>query len=229
MRRADVLLLADDHPSQATTLREHVKAFGRYSKHRIDVFNPRGLERTRSLRLEAYDALVIHYSLLVTSDRFLSPFFRNAVAEFDGLKIQYVQDDYRLVDEISAMVRGLGVDALFTLVPERAVDQVWGGDRLPDLRKVTTLAGYVSEAAVAYPSPPLASRSIDVGYRGRELPYWLGRLGQEKAWIAQGFLERAAATDLRCDIGWREIDRIYGKSWFEWIASCRATLGTESG
>src|SRR5262249_11102931 len=47
--------------------------------------------------------------------------------------------------------------------------------------------------------------------------------------IAQKFLERAPGTGLRCDIGWRESDRIYGKSWFEWISSCRATLGTESG
>jgi hypothetical protein len=34
---------------------------------------------------------------------------------------------------------------------------------------------------------------------------------------------------LRCDIGWRERERIYGERWHRFLASCRATLGTESG
>ena len=130
---------------------------------------------------------------------------------------------------MTEMIAALGVDVLFTLVPERELEKVWPEKKLPRVRKLTTFAGYVSDVAVAYPSPPLDRRGVDVGYRGRELPYWLGRLGQEKAWIAQEFSRRAAGTALMCDIGWRESDRIYGKSWYEWLSSCRATLGTESG
>ena len=54
-------------------------------------------------------------------------------------------------------------------------------------------------------------------------------LGQEKAWIAEGFASRAEAAGLRCDIDWREGARIYGDDWFAFIASSRVTLGTESG
>ncbi len=224
-----VLLLADDHRTQATTIREHVDAFRRYSRHKFEVFNPRGLTRSRALDFSDFDAVVIHYSLFAISDHYLPPPIRERLAQYRGPKLQYIQDDYRQVNEISAMIERLGVSVLFTLVPEREIEAVWPSERLPGVRKITTLAGYVSEHALAFPSPPLAERSVDVGYRGRELPYWLGILGQEKAWIAQEFMRHAVGTGLRCDIGWRESDRIYGKTWYEWVSSCRATLGTESG
>ena len=56
-----------------------------------------------------------------------------------------------------------------------------------------------------------------------------GILGQEKAWIAQGVQARAADYGLRTDVAWSEAARIYGQSWFDFIGSCRVTLGTESG
>lgn len=224
-----VLVLADDHPSHASTVRDHVNALRRLSRHRVYVYNPWGTDRSRGLRIDDFDVVVIHYSLYVLSDLYLPGDLRIQIEAFDGLTIQFIQDDYRQVEEMRAMMRRLGVNVLFTLVPERELERVWPETELPALRKLTTYAGFVPEDALRHPAPPLVDRPVDVGYRGRELPYWLGILGQEKVWIAQGFLERAAATDLRCDIGWRESDRIYGQSWYQWLSSCRATLGTESG
>jgi hypothetical protein len=94
---------------------------------------------------------------------------------------------------------------------------------------VLTLTGYVPESLEQVPIRALAERPVDVAYRGRQLPYWVGRLSQEKQWIAEGFLGRAAKYGLRTDIGWREEDRIYGDRWIDFIASSRGTLGTESG
>ena len=37
----------------------------------------------------------------------------------------------------------------------------------------------------------MRDRQLDVAYRGRTLPYWLGLLGQDKVRIAAGFLDRA--------------------------------------
>ncbi len=90
--------------------------------------------------------------------------------DFRGLKIQFLQDDYRQVDQMTDMIRRLGIDVLFTLVPEREIERVWPAERLPGVEKITTLAGYVSESAREYRSPPIHGRPIDVGYRGRELP-----------------------------------------------------------
>ena len=235
MPRADttgtlrVLLLADDHPSHASTLLEHIDALRRLSRHDVHVFNPRAVTRSRSLALDDFDVVVVHYSLMILSDHYLSPSFRAAIARFRGIKVQFIQDDYRQVAEMWQRMRELGIDILFTLVPERELDAVWPPRELPGVRRITTLAGYVPSEASAYPSPPLDERPLEVGYRGRSLPPWLGILGQEKAWIAQGVAERAERHKLRCDVAWTEGSRIYGLSWFEFIASCRVTLGTESG
>ena len=140
-----------------------------------------------------------------------------------------IQDDYRWVEEFWAMIRELGIAVLFTLVPEREIEEVWPNAELPGVEKIPTLAGYVPLDAGSQPVPPLADRPFDIVYRGRALPYWIGRLGQEKAWIAQGVAARAERYGLRCDVDWREGARIYGRSWTEFMSSGRATLGSESG
>ena len=142
--------------------------------------------------------------------------------------MQFIQDEYRWVNEITAEARRIGVDVLYSVIPESKVRSVYG-DRLPGVEIVETLTGYVPEEAVGRAAPPLSARSIDVGYRGRTMPYWLGRLGHEKIEIGRGFLARADAHRLRCDIAWSESARIYGDRWYEWIGSCRAMLASESG
>jgi hypothetical protein len=228
-RRLSVLLLCDDDRGHAATILEHISALERLSRHRVRRYNPRGISHSRALDLDEFDAVVVHYSLFALSDAYLARDFLEKLGRFQGLKIQFIQDEYRQVDDMAALMRHVGIDVLFTLVPEREIPRVWSEDRLPGVRKIHTLAGYISADAIAHPAPPLEERPLHVGYRGRTLPYWIGVLGQEKAWIAQGFLERAAPYGLRCDIGWTESDRIYGRSWLEFISSCRVTLGSESG
>ena len=181
------------------------------------------------LDLNEFDAVVIHWSLVIISDHYLAPDFRQRIADFRGLKIQFIQDDYRWVDRMTAMMRFLGIQVLFTLVPEAEIPKIWDRTRLPSVRAVTTLAGYVPDSLVGVVAPPIDGRPIEIGYRGRVLPYELGRVGQEKVWIGRGVLERAARYGLRCDIAWMEKDRIYGERWNEFMRSCRAVLGTESG
>src|SRR3954454_10126113 len=79
------------------------------------------------------------------------------------------------------------------------------------------------------PEPPLAGRPLDVSYPGRDVPLWLGRLRREKGENGEGCLARCQEHGLHCDISSREQDRIYGPKWTQFLASSRATLGTESG
>lgn len=227
-RPLSILLLCDDSRAHASTVREHIAAFTRWSSHQIKVFNPRGLAGSRFLDLAAFDVVVIHYSLVIISDHYLAPGFREQIRRFSGLKIQLIQDEYRWVEEITGMMRHLGIQVLWTLLPPGEIAKVYGA-RLPGVRIVPTLGGYVPEEMLGVAPLPPEARPIDIGYRGRTLPYWLGRLAQEKVWIAQGVLARAAQHGLRCDIRWREEDRIYGRRWYRFLASCKATLGTESG
>ena len=223
-----VLLLCDDWKGHANTIHDHIRAFKTLSRHEVWTYNPRGLRRVRALDLDAFDVVVIHYSLCVLFSHYLPDDLREKLRRYRGLKVQFVQDDYRWVDAITAVMRDIGTHVLFTLVPAPEIPKIWD-DRLPGVVKCTTLAGYVPDELVHRRVPGLEARPLDIGYRGRVLPPWLGRIGQEKAWIAQGVLARAGAYGLKVDVGWRESDRIYGRSWVDFISSCKATLGTESG
>ncbi len=223
-----VLLLCDKSRSHASTLREHIAAFPRYSRHRVDVFDTYLVPDSAYLDLADYDVVVIHYSLVVTGDSYLSPALREKIRAFSGLKVQFLQDEYRWIDSVTEMMRWLGIGVLFTIVPPRELPKVYGG-RLPGVELVPTLAGYVPERLARRRSPPLEQRPLEVGYRGRVLPYWIGALAQEKVAIAREFLARADRYGLRVDIAWSEWDRIYGERWNRFLESCRTTLGTESG
>ena len=227
MRKLSILLLADDQKGHAGTIHDHIQAFRRYSRHEVTLLNPRGLRRSRFLSLDAFDAVVIHYSIVAISDAYLSLWFRDALAAYGGLKIQFLQDEYRWVDAITAMSRELGVHVLYSVVPPDNVAAIYGG-RLPDTEVVFTLTGYVPEEPLKGRVLPTADRPIDVGYRGRSTPWWLGRLAFEKIEIGRAFL-RNAPPGLRVDIAWTENARIYGSDWTRWLASCRATLASESG
>lgn len=219
-----ILLLCDDRPSHAPNVLEHIRAFPRFSRHDVDLFNPRGLSRSRFLRLADYDVVVVHYTIVP----YLADWFCEQIADFDALKVQFMQDEYRQVDATTRSMRELGIDLLFSSIPADAVPSVYGS-RLPGVDVLPTLTGYVPGNLEGRSRESLQNRPLDVVYRGRSVPYWLGRLGQDKVLIGREFLARAGATDLRCDISWTEADRIYGGAWYRFLRSSRTTLGTESG
>jgi hypothetical protein len=141
----------------------------------------------------------------------------------------FIQDEYRFIDATIAAMQETGIDVLFTCVPEGEIEKVYPSARLPRLVKVNVLTGYVPESLLGRPVLPFSERPIDVGYRARKVPDWLGDLGQEKYRIGQRFRDECAADKLTIDISFREEDRLYGVDWIEFVANCKAMLGVESG
>ena len=226
--QARILLLCDDRRGNANTILDHIDAFGRFSRHQVRNFNTKGMGRSLALDLDEFDVVVIHYSVVLSDPHYVSPHFRDKLRRFQGLKVEFIQDDYRWVDQATAAAQDIGLDVLFTIAPEPAAGQLYDA-RLPGVRRVETLTGYVPDSLIGRPMRPLRERALDVGSRARDLPFWYGRLSREKAWIGQRFLELAPKYGLRCDIAWQEHDRIYGERWVDFVSSCRATLGCESG
>lgn len=226
--QARILLLCDDRRGHANTVLDHIAAFGRFSKHQVRTFNPKAMTQSVALDLEEFDAVAIHYSVVLSDPIYISPDLLAKLKRFGGLKIQFIQDDYRWVDRATTAAREAGITVLFTVVPEPAAAKLYD-ERLPGVRRIQTLTGYVPEALLDRPIRPLDDRKIDVGYRARDLPFWYGALSREKASIGRRFLELAPEYGLKCDIALGEHDRIYGHRWVEFVSSCRATLGTESG
>jgi dienelactone hydrolase len=227
-RRLSILVLGDDDRRHASCVLDHLHALELYSRHAVRLFNPVGLKSSRFLDLDGFDVVAIHYSLPVTSDHHLSPVFREKLSRFSGLKVLFAMDEYRQIDAITAVMRQIGIDVLFTCVPLHAIETVYG-DRLPGVEIVPVLTGYVPDRLVGRAVMNPASRQVEIGYRGRSLPYWLGEFGQEKRRIGEGVLERAPHLGLNCDIEWSEAERIYGTAWDSRVASWRATLAVEAG
>ena len=228
-RRPRVLLLCDFRPREAATVIDHIDAIRRWSRYDVFVLPILG-DLPDELPLEAFDALVIHYNLVMSVDTYLSPLARWRISQYRGIKAAFIQDEYRFVNSTVGVMRTLGIEVLFTCVPEDQVELVYPEAALPEMRrKVTVLTGYVPQELLSLPIVPYQDRAVDVGYRGRRLPAWLGRLAQEKVVIADRFLADAPAHALSTDISTSEDDRLYGDAWIQFVARSRATLGVESG
>ena len=228
-RRPRLLLLCDFRPFEAATVIEHIEAIRAWSRYDVFVMPISG-DLPDRLDLEAFDGLLIHYNLVMSSATYLSPLARWRIGQYRGVKAAFVQDEYRFVNSTVGVMRTLGINVLLTCVPEDQVELVYAKDVLPDLkRKVTVLTGYVPQSLLALPLVPWDDRTIDVSYRGRRLPAWLGMLAQEKTVIADRFRADAPAYGLSIDISTRERDRLYGQDWIEFIGRSRAMLGVESG
>ena len=227
------ILLLCNRPARnadASTVSDHLEAFGRFSRHRITVLSflrelPSGLDLNR------FDVVVIHYTIAIgyLSEHYISTAAKARVRAFKGLKVAFIQDEYRAVNIVIEALRYMDVGLLFTCVLEAEIGKVYDRARLPGLRAINNLTGYVPENLVARQVPKVADRSIDIGYRTRKPPFWLGALAVEKWRIADAVSERAAAAGLRTDISYFEGDRLYGDAWIDFVSNCRIMLGVESG
>lgn len=228
MRRLEFLLLSDFNMRTAATITDHLNSLEAYSRHRFRRLSMLG-ELSPWVDFARFDGVVIHYTLVACSDHFIAPATRARLRAFTGLKAMFIQDEYRFVDKTVAAIRGLGVTLLFTCVPETEIDKVYSPEALPGVTKVNVLTGYVPQNLLGRAVPAPSERPIDIGYRGRQLPAYLGRLGQEKSQIADRILADAPKYGLVTDISCREEDRLYGTAWTDFMARCKATLGVESG
>lgn len=224
----NILLLCNYYPGAAGAIIDHVEAFKRHSKNEYFILSNLG-DLPDWLDLSRFDALVFHYSLVACYDNYISPEARQRIREFGGFKAAFVQDDYRWINDTVNAFAYMGIHALFPLAGPDIIDTVYSPKKLPNVRKETVLAGYVPQALVDLAVKPYRERLLDVGYRARKLPAWMGSHTLQKWQIAERFHHDAARFRLKVDISFREEDRIYGEHWIDFISNCRATLGTESG
>lgn len=222
------LLLCDYRSDGAATVREHIDALRLKSRHKVYMLSIFG-ELPPNIDLRRFDVLMIHYSLVAAYDAYLSPMAREVIRCFRGLKVMFIQDEYRWVNDTVSVMQYMGIDLLFSCVPEAEIEKVYSKDRLPKLKTVNVFTGYVDNKLLQIDPIPYALRTFDVGYRARKISAWYGDLGREKWLIAERFIEDSMQFELRCDISYFEADRLYGQAWIDFIRSCRAIIGVESG
>jgi hypothetical protein len=214
----------------ASTVREHLHAFAQHSRHRvcelnIDVGFPPGLARLD------FDAILLHYSVFGMQYYRLAGPWLEYLDGSDAYKVAFFQDECTRCRRRFAFLNRHAIDCVYTCLEPSEFAKVYGRyTNVPQLE--SNLPGYVSDQLVDIGrrfTIPLARRTVDVGYRGRPLPAYLGRGALEKHQIGVRFGALAAGSGLRLDLAAGEGDRLYGDDWYRFMANCRCVLGVESG
>lgn len=224
----NVLYLYNSSQTYTNTVYEHIASFGKYSRHR-SFYCHQDTHTDFEVDLSRFDAVGIHFSIRLPYDQF-SPSTIRALQNFRGLKFLFIQDEYDHTKRAWYWINALGIQLVFTVVPDEGIERVYPSSEFRATRFINTLTGYVPDELkfsdlVSAPS----CRSLMVGYRGRPLPIRYGRLGVEKVEIGMIVKSFCDASGISNDIAWTEESRIYGSGWYEFMVSCRAMLGSESG
>ena len=224
------ILLYCNRPAEsenAGTVIDHIDAFAKYSRHNVTLWSSMK-ELPDVDTLEKFDCIVIHYTLSLLYETYIPAESLEKIREFAGLKILFIQDEYRRVDFVCDKIKYARIDLVFTCAPSGCgVSNLCiarrQGSSFHDFDRLC--AGTI----VKVKTKPLTERSIDVGYRARKCPFFLGRKSHDKFLIGKLFLEKTKGLGLRHGVSSKEKDRIYGKKWIDFLSNCKTTLGTESG
>jgi len=225
----NILILYDDGATHTITVMEHLESFSRFSPHRVVyAIATNGVECRIDLSL--FDLVIFHYSVRLSLTWHLSPSYADAVRDFGGFKILFIQDEYEGTENARCWIESLGIHAVYTCVPEAYVPSVYPSSRFPKVEFIQNLTGYVpSRFENLQEFKPLSERRVFIGYRGGHLPWWYGNLAHEKFIIGKRMKSICNERGIPEDIDWDSENRIYGDGWYKFLESCRATLGTESG
>ena len=227
--RLKILILCDFEGRDANVIRDFLYSFNAFSPHSYYYFHDaKHLDNT--LDFSPYDVIMFFWSSYWFWGMPVNDAAIEAIARSRALKVLMLQDEYRTVRYNNWLMKRLGIQVMLTCVAPKDHDVFYPRAEIPSLEAVhTVLTGYVPDYMVGLPLPAFEARPIDVGYRSRVMPYYLGDLTREKLIIAQKFERIACEKGFAADISVREEDRMYGKQWLDFLASCKFALGTESG
>jgi hypothetical protein len=225
------LLVAYSNASNyVSTTAEYLDSIARYSQWDVSyVHVTAGAEL--DFDLDEFDAVIQSYCARLPVDGHVSPDYISQLRSFRGVKMLAVQDEYERTDKLKDAIRAIGYHVVLTCVPPGMVQSIYPRELFPEIEFITVLTGYVPEqlAERGKTPMPLHDRSIHIGYRGNELGAHYGRLGFYKFEIGRRMREICAAREIPHDIEWTADKRLYGDAWYNFIGSCRANLGSESG
>ncbi|MEY3420320.1 MAG: hypothetical protein RIR48_600 [Bacteroidota bacterium] len=219
--------------SSRNTIIEHLKSFERYSNHKVFYFNvafgvPEWVEDA------SFELIVYHYTICgLKWSRPETALFSvdiRRLGRIKGYKIAIPQDEY--VHNIYAckFFKEQGISSIFTCFFKEDYAKAYPEELTGITHIETVLPGYLDEFALQNWGTKVknhSERSIDLGYRARKNPYWLGRLGVYKWKVAEVF--KQSNDTLIKDISTLPKDVFTGDEWYKFLMRCRCVLGTESG
>src|SRR5262245_294060 len=228
MPRLSILVLYNDTSLGTAYVMEHVSSIARHSRNLVH-YLPATRRVARADIIDRYDAIIIHFSVRLPFESLVDPELASAITHFRGAKIAMPQDEYDLPLITTRRLIELGIDSVFTTVPDHYRPEFYPPEAVRGIDFHSCLTGYVSEDnGIEDYALPLERRQIAVVYRGRRLPVWYGALADQKAAIGLRMRDECLARGIAHDISVDDEARIFGSDWYRFLGSARAMLSSES-
>ena len=228
-----IVLLVFPLDNLSTTTSDHINALKKYVRGEITVCAIRRGEIPIDLR--SFDTLIIHHSAVIYPYRNMHVGFSDealkALKRFPGIKLAFAQDEYRSVAERRSFFNDIEINHLFSLSSPSGYEVIYGPPKDRTYSISTVLPGYISNHMMQWNSSSFKERPIDVGYRGRILPEWMGDVSNLKSGIVD-LIEREIQSrkiSVSTDLSVSERDRFYGNSWKKFLNSTKSQIVTSSG
>jgi hypothetical protein len=225
------------------TIRDSLYCFKRYVTNSRFIYLD--VQTTEDLPLSLaqipFDGVIFHYTFLSRRDNPTTwlPFYnkiREILAALKGYKVIIPQDEYNYTGSLQELVHDCKVDHIFTCAQREDYDTLYPPEKVGKIKIDTVLTGYVDPASLQVIdrlSRKILKRNIDIGYRARRLPFWLGRHGQLKTELAERFQNIPSDyADIKIDIKMTSSicqNVFLENSWLEFLLRCRTMLGCLGG
>ena len=216
---------------------EHLHAIERYSRRPCLFLNLAVRRPPRWLRRVPVDLVVFHTTYL--AKRGSPTHWPRLVERARPLKdlgaalVALPQDEYLPPAPLCEFVEEFGIEHVFSVAPESEWAAIYPTVDRSRTQISRVLTGYLDPETVAAVERRAAAngreRPLDVGYRAKDLPAWLGRHAKLKADVGRAVADAAPAHGLSVDISTRPEDTLIGDDWMRFLLSCRYTIGVEGG
>lgn len=188
--------------------------------------------------LQEIDFDVIVYDNLLASKRSfpyrMEQFLEHsdALLNISGVRIGFAQDEYFQTHLLQRLINEHRIKYFFTLAGPSEQPKIFDKVDRTSVTFHTVLTGYLDSARLAKVDKLLRAappRSIDIGYRAWNAPYYLGHHGVLKAKIADVFQEEAERRNLKVDISLAAKSVLLGDDWWKFLLRCKSVIGVEGG
>ncbi len=183
-----------------------------------------------------FDIILFHYGFI--SSRWGGPeCYQRAFNQIlplknsKAVKVLMPQDEYMGCNSMVHFINELKIDVVFSVSPETEWDQLYPGIDRNKVQFHKVLTGYLDDRGQQTINGFLKNtkKDIDIGYRARNLPQWLGRHGYMKTIIADVFNEHLKKFKLKTDISTNPKDTFFGTGWYKFMVRCKYMIGVEGG
>jgi len=215
----------------AATVNDSIECFSKYGNHNYFLVTLSAGEIYQDIK--NFDALIIHYSCIAYPYRYHLPISAVSslkIKDFKGVKIAMVQDEQRSVHERLRFLNEIEITHLFSAANED-LHEAFYPSKIRNFTVSTVLTGYVSEKHIELSKRNilLVDRELDLVYRGRILPMWMGEGPELKGRIQEVVTANPKMHKYNISVSSLEKSRVYGNDWFKLLLQAKVSIITPSG